>query len=264
MMFFDLKFTHNKHMECLMSARFSLTLSLIVLSLLLTGCFTGTNKTEQAGGTKKDEFASTARAFEFEDSKAACQSTSECILMRVGGCDNVRAVHQSQISLANEYTEYVKKMSPNVVCAPDLPIEEYEPLCLNRQCKEVIRSYQFLLEVPEQPVAGQPFWIGMSFRFPINAGLVEAKFILPDNVRVIQGNDTWNGPVNAREDQVMWVQVQTATAGKVYLGGWAGAKDGNSAISPLGWGKYFTVVRDRSLTPQPEYIRILATPTPAR
>jgi hypothetical protein len=152
-------------------------------------------------------------------------------------------------------------MSKNIVCAPDLPIEEYEPLCLNRQCKEAIRSYRFLLEVPEQPVTGQPFWIGMSFRFPMDAKQVNAKFILPDNVRVIQGKETWNWPVKAEEDQVMWVQVQANITSKVYLSGWAGVKDGNPAIAPLEWGKYFTILLESLPTPQPEYERILATPT---
>ena len=134
------------------------------------------------------------------------------------------AVHESQIDPANEYTQYVKKGYLNVVCTPDLPIEEYEPLCLNRQCKEIIRSYRFLLVVPEQPVAGQPFWIGMSFRFPVDAEQVDAKFFPPDNVRVIQGKETWSGPVKAHEDYVMWVQVQTNTTGTVNLSGWAGIK----------------------------------------
>jgi hypothetical protein len=245
-----------------MISRFSLALSLIIIPFLISGCLTSSDSTEPAGNTKNDEFAPTARAFEFEDWKAACQSTSECILMRVGGCDNVRAVHQSQIGPANEYSEYVKKMSPHVVCAPDLPMEEYEPLCLNRQCKEVARSFRFLLEVPEQPVVGQPFWIGMSFRFPVDAEQVDAKFFLPDNVRVIQGKETWSGSVRAHEDHVMWVQVQTNTTGEVYLSGWAGIKDGNFAISPLGWGKHFTILQESLPTPQPEYERILATPTP--
>jgi len=112
----------------------------------------------------------------------------------------VRAVHQSQIGLANEYTEFVKKMSSNVVCAPDLPIEVFEPLCLNRQCKDVIRSYLFLLEVPEQPVASQPFWIGMSFRFPMDAEWVDAKFILPDTVRVIRRRNTLSKALIKQED----------------------------------------------------------------
>ena len=244
-----------------MISRFSLALSLITILFLMTGCLTSSDSTEPAGNTKNDEFAPTARAFEFEDSKSACQSTSECILMRVGGCDNVRAVHKSQIDLANEYTQYVKKVYLNVVCAPDLSIEEYEPLCLNRQCKEVARSYRLLLEVPEQPVTGQPFWIGMSFRFPVDAEQVDAKFVLPDPVKVVHGQKTWSGPVRAHEDYVMWLQVQTNTTGTVNLSGWAGIKDGNPAISPLGWGKYFTILLESLPTPQPEYERILATPT---
>lgn len=234
---------------------------LLVIPLLLAGCQRKPDHINQAAAPKTDEFAPTARAFEFEDSKAACRSTSECVLMRVGGCENVRAVHRSQIDLANEYSQYVKTVYPDVVCAPDLPMEEYEPLCLNRQCWEAARSYRLLLEVPEQPLAGQPFWIGMSFRFPVDAEQVDAKFIMPDNIQVIQGLDAWSGPVKAHQDHVMWVQVQATTAGQVYLSGWAGIKDGNSAISPLGWGKHFTVLLENSLTPQPDYEQVFATPT---
>jgi len=98
----------------------------------------------------------------------------------------------------------------------------------------------------------------------MDAEWVDAKFILPDTMRVLQGKETWSGPVKGHEDYVMWVQVQTKTTGTVYLSGWAGAKDGNPAISPLGWGKYFTVVLENTLPPQPEYKRVLATPTPAQ
>ncbi len=208
--------------------------------------------------------AATLRAFEFEDSKAACQASSECILMRVGKCENVRAVHLSQVDLANQYTEFVKKRDPFVVCAPNLPIEEYEPLCLNRQCLEVTRSSRLLLEVPEQPVAGIPFWIGMSFRLPVDAAEVEAHFLLPETVQVIQGQTTWRGPVRALQDHVLWVKVQTYQTGKIYFNSWAGIKDGNPSISPLAWGKYFTVMSARSLTPQPEAERLVPTPTPTK
>jgi len=96
----------------------------------------------------------------------------------------------------------------------------------------------------------------------MDAEQVDAKFLLPENVRVIQGKETWSGPVRAHEDYVMWVQVQTNTAGEVYLSGWAGIKDGNPVLTPLGWGKYFVVTLESSLKSQLEYERILSTPTP--
>ncbi len=51
--------------------------------------------------------------------------------MRVGGCENVQAIHHSQVDLAEAYTERSKREYSNVVCALDFPIEEYEALCLN-------------------------------------------------------------------------------------------------------------------------------------
>ena len=49
-----------------MISRFSLALSLITILFLITGCLTSSDSTEPAGNTKNDEFAPTARAFEFE------------------------------------------------------------------------------------------------------------------------------------------------------------------------------------------------------
>jgi len=199
--------------------------------------------------------------FEFEDSRAACQATSECILMRVGRCENVQAIHHSQIELANVYTARAKKIYPNIQCAPGFPIEEYEPLCLNQKCQAVLRNYRLLLEVPEQPVVGEPFWIGISFRFPVAAKLVNARIILPDNVKIISGQASWSGPIEALEDHVMWVKAQTNIAGEIYLSGLAGIEQDNSSIPPVSWGKVFKVAPGRSLTPQPTNERILATPT---
>lgn len=233
-----------------------------VLISMLVSCQMISGTVGPAGDITARNFASTARAFEFLDSRAACVASSECLLMRVGGCGDVQAIHVSQVELANAYTTFVKETYPDVVCAPELPIEEYEPLCLNRQCLEVVRRSRLLLEVPEQPVAGKPFWMGLSFRFAVDAPLVEARFMLPDAVKVLDGQDAWSGPVLAGEDRTMWVQLQTNSTGSVYLSGWVGIKEGDPAISPLVWGKYFDVVLDQELTPQPEAERILPTPTP--
>ncbi len=232
------------------------------LMIVLAGCRTDLDRSKEGIDVFARNFASTARAFEFLDSRAACVASSECMLMRVGGCGDVQAIHVSQVELANAYTTFVKETYPDVVCAPELPIEEYEPLCLNRQCLEVVRRSRLLLEVPEQPVAGKPFWMGLSFRFAVDAPLVEARFMLPDAVKVLDGQDAWSGPVLAGEDRTMWVQLQTNSTGSVYLSGWVGIKEGDPAISPLVWGKYFDVVLEQELTPQPEAERILPTPTP--
>jgi hypothetical protein len=236
-------------------------LSLWSILFLVSGC-----RFEQAGEKVTPEnwvgFEPTARAFEFEDSRAACQNTSECVLMRVGGCSGVQAIHLSQVNLANTYTAFTKDEQTNVVCAPQLPIEEYEPLCLNQHCRAVIRAFRLLLEVPDQPVAGEPFWIGMSFRFTEDADRVEAKFNLPESFQVVEGQTIWSGPLKAGTEQVLWVQVQTNTTGRVYLSGWAKITDGNQAISPLTWSEYVTVAVDPPLTPPLERERILSTPTP--
>jgi len=181
--------------------------------------------------------------------------------MRVGGCENVRAIHISETDLAKAYTDYAKKRDADVVCAPQLPPEEYEALCLNRRCITTTRSSRLLLEVPEQPFAGEPFWVGMSFRFPITAQSVEARFILPEGMQIVSGQKDWRGPVQAQEDHVLWVQVQTNRTGDIYLGGWAGIPGSSAAVTPLNWGRYFKVSSASLLTPQPASERILPTPT---
>lgn len=197
--------------------------------------------------------------FEFEDGREDCLASSECVLMPVGGCMNTRAIHRYQIELAEAYTDYVKKTNTNVVCAPQLPAEEYEALCLNRKCKEVSRSYHLLLEVPETPVMGKPFWLGMSFRFPISSERVEARFMVPEGVEVVSGEIEWSGRLEALQDHAMWIQLQSNRAGEITLMGWAGVQQSETPITPLTSGKKFRVEIDRDLSPKPE--RIIATPT---
>jgi hypothetical protein len=200
------------------------------------------------------------KSFEFEDGRADCQASSECVLMPVGGCMNIRAIHQSQIELAEAYTEYAKKTNTNVVCAPQLPAEEVEALCVNQKCNEVSRSYRLLLEVPEAPVIGKPFWLGMSFRFPISSERVEARFMVPEGVAVVSGELEWSGPLEALQDHTMWIQLQANRAGEITLMGWAGAQQSDTPITPLTSGKKYIV--ENASNPSHEPIeRIIATPT---
>ncbi len=200
--------------------------------------------------------------FEFEDSRTACRESGECVLMRAGGCEGVQSIHESQVEFAKEYTTYVKTVYPNVVCAPGLPIEEYESLCLNQKCMAVSRNYRLLLEVPEQPVAEKPFWIGISFRFHVDIEEVEARFILPEHIRVLEGQTSWRGKVKALEDYVMWIRVQTDQPGEVYLTGWTKIQKGDPGIPPLSMSEKFMVNPQSLSTEQPGSEWILQTPTP--
>jgi hypothetical protein len=182
--------------------------------------------------------------------------------MKVGGCDNVDAIHVSQVEFAQAYTERSKKKYRNVQCAPGFPIEDYEPLCLNQKCQEVLKDYRLLLEVPDQPVAGQPFWVGMSFRFPRAQERVEARFHLPENMEVVGGQAKWSGPIEAGQEYILWVEALTNTPGKAYLTGWAGVSQGETSMPPLSWSQYIEVAAPQALTPWPERERILPTPTP--
>jgi hypothetical protein len=202
--------------------------------------------------------------FAWADSRASCQFTSDCILMRVGGCENVQAIHVSQVKIAEEWTTRSKEEFPNVVCAPDWPIEDYDPFCLNQKCRAVLRNYHMILEVPEQPVAGLPFWLGMSFRYHIGLEQVYARFILPEDVKIVSGQEFWSGPVEAGKDYVLWVEVQTTKVGDLYLGGGTLIKQGDQGIPPLGWSDHIYVSSPNSLTPWPEHEWILPTPTPIK
>jgi hypothetical protein len=200
------------------------------------------------------------KAFEFVDSRPNCQVSSDCILMRVGSCGNVRAIHSSEIELAEAYTQYARQRDQNVQCAPQLPMEEYEALCLNKKCGNVPRSYRLLLEVPQPPAVGEPFWVGMSFRFPVAVEEVSARFLLPENVDVLQGDLEWSGSIGALEEHVMWIQVKTNHAGTINLSGWAKAKS-NTALPPLSMGQRFAVTLPGERTPFPKSERIVPTPT---
>jgi hypothetical protein len=239
----------------------TLILVLCCLILVIEGC--EGNRIEDEFFTASEEPISVTPTldFAFLDSRAACQTTSDCILMRVGGCENVQAIHLSQVGLAEAYTKRSKKEYPNIVCAPDFPIEEYEPLCLNQKCQAILLGYRLILEVPEQPVIDKPFWLGMSFRFHVAAEEVNARFMLPESLNIVSGQTSWSGPVEALEDHIIWVEVLSKEAGKFYLGGWAGITQGDTAIPPLIWSEYITVVLANSLTPQPMGMPILATPT---
>ena len=201
--------------------------------------------------------------FSFEESRAACQASSDCVLMQVGACDKVQAIHRSQIEVAQAYSERSKKEYPNIQCAPGWPIEYYEPLCLNQKCRAVQKDYRMLLEVPEQPVAGQPFWVGISFRIPTTVEQMNAHLSLPDSVKVVGGEASWSGRAEANQDYVLWAKLLTDTPGQVYLTAWAKAQD-DAAFSPLSCSEHIEVASPYSLTPWPERERLLATPTPIK
>ena len=238
-----------------------LVLVLFCLPLVITGCGRMQNGGELPSTGEGFVSATPTHDFSYEDSRAACQAVAECVLMWVGGCENVQAIHLSQVELAKVYTERAKKEYPDVVCAPDFPIEEYEALCLNQKCRAVLQNYRLIIEVPEQPVAGKPFWVGMSFRFHVAAEKVTARFILPEHLVVVRGQTLWSGSVEAFEDHVMWVEVVSEKPGKVYLSGWADIQQGNTSIPPLTWSEYFSVILDASATLPPIGMPVLATPT---
>ncbi|RPH63060.1 MAG: hypothetical protein EHM81_00915 [Chloroflexi bacterium] len=215
-----------------------------------------------AGDHPTDSSATPTLDFSFDSSRAACQASSECVLMKIGGCENVDAIHVSQVEFAQAYSERSKEKYKNVVCAPSMPIEDYEPLCLNRKCRAALKDYRLLLEAPEQPVAGKSFWLGMGFRFPRSQEQVDARFLLPQDMTIVSGQANWSGPVEAGQEVVLWVEVLTDKPGEAYLTGWAGISQGETSIPPLTWSQTIEVAAPQALTPWPERERILPTPTP--
>ena len=244
------------------------------LFIMTSGCVPNNNETDRPEPTKLTvavpdadnqigPSATPTHDFAWEDSRADCQFSSDCILMEVGNCDTIQAIHFSQIATAEAYSAQSKEKSPEVVCAPNWPIEEVMPLCLNQHCRAVLKNYHLLLEVPGQPVAGQPFWVGMSFRYHEALEQVEARFLLPEGMQVVDGQASWSGPVEAGREYVIWVEVQTNKVGDIYLAGWTGIKQGDPSIPALSRSDYVEVSSPISLTPWPERERILPTPTPA-
>jgi hypothetical protein len=244
-----------------------LTAALFVVVLLMPcGCapadtMTATETTTDPSETGTFQYSEEElKGFEFEDSHPNCMISSDCMLMRVGGCLNVRAIHHLEYELAEAYTQYARQRDQNVQCAPQLPMDEYEALCLNDKCSRVLRSNRLLLEVPQPPTAGEPFWIGMSFRFPVDVEQVSARFLLPENIEVLQGDLEWSGSLEALEDRVLWIQVKTNRSGMINLSGWAKAES-NTALPPLSMGQQFAVSLPGERTPFPESERIVPTPT---
>lgn len=230
----------------------------IFMILALTGC----HRAGDLEVTGSPLLPTLAVDFSHQDSRAACQFSSACILMPVGVCGNIQAIHVSQVGLAEAYTRQEQLTHPLVQCAPNLPIEVYEPLCLNQRCRAVVREYDLVLEVPEQPVAGQPFWIGMRFQYHAPIELLEARFLLPEGVEVVGGQESWRGPVEAGVVYVLWVEVMTRKTGDLYLMGWTGIQQGDSSIPPLSWSEHIQVASPQALTPWPAHEYILPSPTP--
>ena len=231
----------------------------VVIALFVAGC-------QEKGDLESVENQATKTPtidFGFVESRHPCQKKSDCVLMRIGVCGYVQAIHVTQIDEAEAYTRREKMAHPLVQCSPQLPFDAYEALCLNRQCRAVVRGYDLILEVPEQPIAGRPFWIGMGFRYHTDIEELDARFILPEGMQVIQGQETWRGPVEAERDYVFWVEVMTNRAGELYVTGWTGIKKGEPGIPPLSWSDYIEVSLPSALTPWPDVERILPTPTPA-
>lgn len=228
------------------------------IALLATGC----SKSSGLSGIVSTTFPTLEVDFSRQDSRASCQFSSDCVLMPVGVCGGIQAILVSQVELAQAYTRQEELAHPLVQCAPNLPIEIYEPLCLNQHCRAVGRDYDLILEVPEQPVAGQPFWIGMRFQYHQAIEVLEARFLLPEGVDVVSGKESWRGPVEVGVDYVLWIKLQTPKVGDLYLTGWTGIKQGDTSIPPLSWREYIQVSSPNALTPWPELERILPSPTP--
>jgi hypothetical protein len=240
------------------------------LMMIINGCTLGQNKQDfpaispeavqlTVGVTNFNQVKPT-HDFSFDDSRAACQASSDCVLMPVGGCGNIQGIHLSQIDIANSYTEKSKKENPNVQCAPQLPDEEYQAICLNQKCRAMVTDAHLLLEFPDQPVAGLPFWIGMNFRYPTAIEQLDAHFVLPEDMKFVGGQTSWDGPVEAGKDYVLWVQVQTDKIGDRYVSGWSGSKQNDNAIPPLYWSEYIYISSPLAITPWPEREHLIPTP----
>jgi hypothetical protein len=125
----------------------------------------------------------------------------------------------------------------------------------------MVRGYDLILEVPEQPIAGHPFWVGMSFQYHESLDLLEARFLLPEGVEVVSGLESWSGSIEEGRDYVLWVEVLTNKVGDLNLTGWTGIKKGDPNIPALSWSDHIEVLSPIALTPWPEGERILPTPT---
>ncbi len=198
--------------------------------------------------------------FGFDEARAACQASSDCLLMKIGACDTVQAIHLSQVDMAREYSEQSKKRDADVQCAPSRPMEDFEPLCLNQRCRAVPKIYHLILEAPEQPVAGQTFWLGLRFNFRKASGDVLARIALPPDVELVSGQAEWSGAIEAGQEVVFWAELLVSRTGRMNFMGWAKLKD-DSAIPPLNYTLSLEIASPDALTPWPERERILATPT---
>jgi|GEM_PF-3848007 len=198
--------------------------------------------------------------FGFDEARAACQSSSGCILMKIGACDTVQAIHLSQADVAREYSEQSKKQNKDIWCAPSRPMEDFEPLCLNQRCRAVPKIYHLILEAPDQPVAGQPFWVGLRFNFRKASGDVLARIELPPDVELVSGQAEWDGAIEVGQEVVFWAQVLVNRTGRMDFMGWAKLQD-DPAAPPLNNTLSLEIVLPGALTPWPERERILATPT---
>ena len=119
-----------------------------------------------------------------------------------------------------------------------------------------------MLEVPEQPIAGEPFWVGMSFQFNQSAQKVVASFRFPDGVNIVNGQASWSGPVEAGQEIVFWIELQANRVGEIYLTGNAKIQD-DDAFPGVSWGGYIEVTSPLSITPWPPHDYILPSSTPA-
>jgi hypothetical protein len=104
-----------------------LLLNAICLILLTGGC---SQRSEGVPANNQNDSKYTQadlKNFEFEDSHPDCQAASDCILMRVGGCLNMRAVHVAEIDLAEEYTRYERNYIPTLSAPPSCPRKNMNP-----------------------------------------------------------------------------------------------------------------------------------------
>jgi hypothetical protein len=150
----------------------------------------------------------------------ACTVDAECIMVPEGICSrpvSINQVHQKQWDL---HQKLVRLPPSNIMCAPNLPFDAYQPECLQNACRAVLKEEHAVLEFPRAPRLGEPTELLFRFKTSADVDVGEAQIeFIPNLVTVHSGELTWQGPLPAGTEEEMRVRVTFSKPGRYQVHG---------------------------------------------
>ena len=144
----------------------------------------------------------------------ACIEDPECIAVTSGICSRPVSINQADQKLWDLHQKLVHIPPSRVMCAPNLPLDYFQPECLQNACQLVPKEGYAVLEFPEPPQPGRP--VELLFRLKtssVNEHYTARISFIPNLVTLNSGDLTWEGVLEPGQEKAMRVLVTFSRPG---------------------------------------------------